>query len=231
MARIFLSPSILVVISGFMCWRPTYACTACQTIWIGLSNPTWIGNYLLVKWQAKGSTRLTWINTDGSARQEIPDASDIENIAILPGNRYVVYGNTASHNLFVLDLESGQQQPVYRAAAEPGTTTPAWYAVMSPDRQWVILVVDGEVNRQYLVRLSDLNIRDIGPGAAFLAGPTWSPDNQSIAFLESGPEHMTAGIVSLTTYQTQDFNAGQADFWFPREFVSREKVMAWTECR
>jgi hypothetical protein len=68
----------------------SYPCTACQTT-ISLSNPTWIRSRLLVKWQTEQDTRMTWINADGFARQNVPDASAIKNVDVLPGYRYVAY--------------------------------------------------------------------------------------------------------------------------------------------
>jgi Tol biopolymer transport system component len=207
-----------------------YPCTACQAIGISLSNPTWIGNRLLVKWQTKENTRLTWIDADGSARQDLPDADSIENITVLPGDRYMVYGDTRSQELVMLDLETGQHKPVYQPAAGQMAEIPPWYAVMSPDHLRTIVVVGGTINKQYLVTFKDFNAHEIGPGSTFLAGPTWSPDGRSIAFLESDPDHISVRIVSPTHDEFHEFGAGYADFWFPREFISRERVMAWMEC-
>lgn len=208
----------------------SYPCTACQTTTISLSNPTWISSYLLMKWQTGQDTRITWIRPNGSDRHDLHNASNIEDIRPLPGDRYIIYNDTVSNGIALLDLQTGQHMLIYQLVGGKTTEIPPWYVVISPNHMWAVMVVGGIINRQYLVELKSFNVREIEMGAALLAGPTWSPDSQSIAFLQSEPDHISVQIISPTTEQSQVFSAGQADFWFPREFTYRERVMTWMDC-
>ncbi|MBZ0277535.1 MAG: hypothetical protein K8I60_15420 [Anaerolineae bacterium] len=203
-----------------------YPCTACQSVGVGLSNPTWINNLLLAKWQQGQDTHLTWVDAESLEQHEILDASGISNIGVLASNRYVAYEDANAHAIVFLNLQTGQSQSV----VDTLTQIPPWYTVESPDQQWAILVVGDPINRQYLISLSDLSVSDIGPGAAFDAGPTWSRDGQHVAFLKSGPDHQSVEIISPETGQSQVFPIGPVYFMSPREFVSRAGYMTWITC-
>lgn len=224
-----------VVVSGADSLAPyhsvgaNFPCTACQSRFVSLPNPTWIENSLLVQWSKGGHDFLGWLLVDGSGWYEITDwkpSSDMVMISRIP---HIVSSSKGGNSLEVLDLETGQATVLFQGTKEQPLGS--WYVVPSPDGQRGILHLNS--GKQYLFSFDQPELNEIGPGSAYMAGPSWSPDSSHIAFLQANINDsgaVEAEIVAVADGTRIVWPVGRSEFMFPREFSSRSDYLQWTAC-
>jgi len=202
---------------------------------ISKPNPFWSGETLITLWQsADGKAHLTW--ADGTTQHTINDG-DVEITDVHVVGAYMLYlaraDSKAAFDVVLADIKSGETRRLLTAVTRPNQ----WYVSPSPDGKYMILHInatDPAQPVQYVLTSGETQVRAIGPGPRYLAGPNWEgAGSPLVAFLigdETDTSKVAVEIDNAADGSRKTYPAGKSSFIFPRVFDSRPWYLEWGKC-
>ena len=137
------------------------------------------GTFVSVRGSSWANHRLTWVDRDGTAIEQVGQPATVEGVEVSPDGRYAVtYVASNNADISLFDLATGNQRPL---TFDPESEdSPTW----SPDSRRVAYrkVISGHDQRLYAINVSGQGEPvELYADSQFVNPTSWSPDGKFLA--------------------------------------------------